>query len=220
MKAVITLTADARGVQAGVNAALQQVQRLQNAVADIRSLFVGGMIGDFLRQAVNHAVGEFSRLKDLGSAFSMEGAMAAAQLQMERMRSDMTLGKALGPASARADEITAQALREVTSYLVANKDAISQALVNLAVFGAAAAHALAEFTVRLSEVINKAANIAETINPANLVEAPGKFSQDVRDVLSTVDPTGSIVGPTQSYLMDYTPAGRILQLLERKLGGN
>lgn len=209
MKAVITLTADARGVQAGVNAALQQVQRLQNAVADIRGLLITGFIGDVLRQAMNQAFGELHRLKELGSTFSMEGAMAAAQLQMERMRSDMTLGKAFGPASARADDITAQALREVTSYLVANKDAISQALVNLAIFGAAAAHALAHLTVALAESINEV---------ANFVEAPGKFSQDMRDVLSTMDPTGT-VGATQSYLMDYTPAGRILQLLERKLGG-
>lgn len=210
MKAVITLTADARGVQAGVNAALHQVQRLQNAVADIRSLFVGGMIGDFLRQAVNHAFGEFSRLKDLGSAFSMEGAMAAAQLQMERMRSDMALGKAFGPASARADEITGQALREVTSYLIANKEEISEALVNLAKFGAAAAFALADLTVRVSQSINEI---------ADFLESPGKYSQEVRAGFAAMDSTGT-VGGIQSYLMDYTPAGRILQLLERKLGGN
>jgi len=211
MKAVITLTADARGVQAGVNAALHQMERLQRVAADIRGLFVAQILGDFLRQGMNQALGELNRLKDLGSTFSMEGAMAAAQLQMERMRSDMALGKAFGPASARADEITGQALREVTSYLVANKDQIGEALVNLAVFAAAASHALGELTLFVSRVIN-------TISAAS----DFRFSEARANVAGAAEyiGMGGTVAGIQSYLMDYTPAGRILQLLERKLGGN
>lgn len=210
MKAVITLTADARGVQAGVNAALQQMERLQRVASDIRGLFMAGIVGDFLRQAVNSVFGEFNRLKELGSTFSTEGALAAARLQMEQMRSDMTLGQAFGPAAAMVDEIKAQALREVTSYLVANKEAIGEALVNLAIFGAAAANALADLTVRISQSINEI---------AAFLESPGRYSQETRAGIAAMDSTGA-VGGIQSYLMDYTPAGRILQLLERKLGGN
>lgn len=209
MKAVITLTADASGVQAGVTRAMAQLNRLQSAAMDLRNVVVGGMIGNILNSLGSSVMSEFNRLKELGSTFSPEGMAAAGALQLRQMRSDMELGKAFGPFAALVDQIKAQGVIELTNYLVQNKDAIGEAIVNIALFGKAIATVMSELLVFSANTINSMMN--GTFTPAGAVA----------DVLGFGDTAfmqgGAAVGDA---LMEYTPAGRILQLLERKLGGN
>jgi hypothetical protein len=215
MKAVITLTADASGVQAGVTRAMAQLERLQTAAMDIRNVFVGGMLGNALQALAGNMMSEFSRLKELGSAFSADGMAAAAGLQIQQMKSDMALGQAFGPFSALVDQIKAQGLIELTNYLVQNKDAIGEAIVNIAIFGKAIATVTADLLVAASNVINAVASAVQGNFSATMANLAGA------DVLGLGDTAfmqgGAAVGDA---LMQYTPAGQILQLLERKLGGN
>jgi hypothetical protein len=215
MKAVITLTADASGVQAGVTRAMAQLQRLQTAAMDIRNVVLGGMLGNALQSLFGNALSEFNRLKELGSTFSAEGMGAAAGLQIQQMRSDMALGQAFGPFAALVDQIKAQGLIELTNYLVENKAAIGEAIVNIAIFGKAIATVTADLLVMTSNVINAAANLLQ----GNLSTAMSNLA--AADVFGLGDSAfmqgGAAFGET---LMQYTPAGQILQLLERKLGGN
>lgn len=211
MKAVITLTADASGVQAGVTRAMAQLQRLQSAAMDIRNVFLGGMIGNALQALAGNVMSEFSRLKELGSTFSSEGMAAAAGLQIQQMKSDMALGEAFGPFAALVDGIKTQGLIELTDYLVQNKDAIGEAIVNIAIFGKAIGSVAADLLVVTSNLINAASKSLGL-----------DFAGARADLVGAADVygAGGAVSGIQSALMDYTPAGQILQLLERKLGGN
>lgn len=211
MKAVITLTADASGVQAGVTRAIAQLERLQTAAMDIRNVFLGGMIGNALQALAGNMMSEFSRLKELGSAFSADGMAAAAGLQIQQMKSDMALGGAFGPFSALVDQIKTQGLIELTNFLVQNKDAIGEAIVNIAIFGKAVATVAADLLVVTSNLIN-------SFNNAFSMD----FASARADLAAAADVygAGGVVSGIQTGLMEYTPAGQILQLLERKLGGN
>lgn len=215
MKAVITLTADASGVQAGVTRAMAQLERLQTAAMDIRNVFVGGMLGNALQALAGNVMSEFTRLKELGSAFSADGMSAAAGLQIQQMKSDMALGQAFGPFSALVDQIKAQGLIELTNYLVQNKDAIGEAMVNIAIFGKAVATVTADLLVLTSNLINAVASAVQGNFSGAMANLAGA---DVFGLGDTAFMQGGVaVGDA---LMQYTPAGQILQLLERKLGGN
>lgn len=215
MKAVITLTADASGVQAGVTRAMAQLNRLQSAAMDLRNVVVGGMIGNILNSLGSSVMSEFNRLKELGSTFSPEGMAAAGALQLQQMRSDMELGKAFGSFAALVDQIKAQGVIELTNHLVQNKDAIGEAIVNIALFGKAIATVTADLLVLTSNVINAVSSALQGNFSSAMASLAGA------DVLGLGDSAfmqgGAAVGDA---LMEYTPAGRILQLLERKLGGN
>lgn len=215
MKAVITLTADASGVSAGVNRAMADLNRLQSAAMDLRNVFVGGMIGNLLGNLGSQVMSEFNRLKELGSNFSAEGMAAASGLQIQQMKSDMQLGEAFGPFAALVDQIKTQGLIELTNYLVQNKDAIGEAMVNIAIFGKAIADLTAKVLVITSNVINA---VSSTLQGNFRAAEASLAGADVFGLGDTAFMQGVVsVGDS---LMEFTPAGMILSLLERKLGGN
>ncbi len=203
MKAVITLTADARGVTAGVNSALAQLNKLQNAAMEIRGILVAGVVGNLVRNAAQAAMGEFSRLKDLGSEFSPQGMQAAQELASAQFASDVKLGQAFGEFAEQVDRIKMAELRELTDYLVQNKDAIGEAMVNIAIFGAAIADLTAQLVVGTAKLINRAASepgllLAESAaRGALMMASPGAY------------------GPAQSVAID-----EIVRILRERLGGN
>ena len=155
MKAVVTLTADASGVQAGVNQAIGHLNRMQQAVSSIRSLAIAGVAMD-LGRSMFGGVGELlSRIEDASRSFSPAAMTGANSLAIAEQDTNIKLAEAFGETIGLIDEMKAQGLREVVDYLVDNKEAIGQAMVNLAEFGVAIADLTAKTLVFLAETFNE-----------------------------------------------------------------
>ena len=155
MKAVVTLTADASGVQAGVNQAIGHLNRMQQAVSSIRSLAIAGVAMD-LGRSMFGGVGELmSRIEDASRSFSPAAMTGANSLAIAEQDTNIKLAEAFGETIGFIDEMKAQGLRDVVDYLVENKEAISQAMINLAEFGLAIADLTAQGLVKMSEWINE-----------------------------------------------------------------
>ncbi len=155
MKAVVTLTADASGVQAGVNQAIGHLNRMQQAVSSIRSLAIAGVAMDIGRSMFG-GVGELmSRIEDASRSFSPAAMTGANSLAIAEQDTNIKLAEAFGETIGFIDEMKAQGLRDVVDYLVENKEAISQAMINLAEFGLAIADLTAQGLVKMSEWINE-----------------------------------------------------------------
>jgi len=147
MKAVITLTADASGVSVGVSKAMKSLEDLQAGVSQLRSLAVAGILANVFRGLASGAMDELKRLEDLGRTYSAEGMGAANQLAIAQQQSDQTLGQAFGPITAAIDQMKVQAIKDLTDYLVANKEPIGQAMAALAGFTVGLADATAQVLV-------------------------------------------------------------------------
>lgn len=154
MKAVITLTADASGVQAGVAKALQHVEKLQSAVAGIRGLMVANLLQNMAQGFASGALEELRRLQDLGRTFSAEGMMGQNQLQLAQQESNMALGQAFGEISKIIDQATVGHIKELTDYLVANRDSIGQAMAAVAGFGMGLAEITAKTLVAFGNMVD------------------------------------------------------------------
>lgn len=155
MKAVVTLTADASGVQAGVNQAIGHLNRMQQAVSSIRSLAIAGVAMDIGRSMFG-GIGELmSRIEDASRSFSPAAMTGANSLAIAEQDTNIKLAEAFGETIGLIDEMKAQGLRDVVDYLVENKEAISQAMINLAEFGLAIADLTAQGLVKMSEWINE-----------------------------------------------------------------
>jgi hypothetical protein len=211
MKAVITLTADASGVSVGVSKAMKSLENLQQGVSQLRSLAVAGILANVFQGLASGAMDELKRLEDLGRTYSAEGMNASNQLAMAQQQSDQTLGQAFGATTAFIDQMKVQALKELTDYLVANKDKIGEAMILVAEFGIAVAKTTAEMLVAFGELATWIHQFMD--NPTKALKQAGQSYIDSNPVLSAGQSTGNA-------LMNYTPAGLILQLLQKKLGGD
>lgn len=155
MKAVVTLTADASGVQAGVNKAIGHLNRMQQAVSSIRGLAMAGVAMDLGRNMFG-GVGELlNKITESSQQYSPAAMSGANSLAIAETETSMKLAEAFGETVGLIDEMKAQGLREVVDYLVDNKEAIGQAMVNLAEFGLAIADLTAKTLVFLAETFNE-----------------------------------------------------------------
>jgi hypothetical protein len=158
MKAVITLTADASGVSVGVSKAMKSLENLQTGVSQLRSLAVAGMLANVFRGLADGAMSELKRLEDLGRTYSPEGMAAANQLAIAQQQSDQTLGQAFGPITAAIDQMKVQAIKDLTDYLVANKEPIGQAMAALAGFTVGLAEMTAQTLVAFGQLVDWISN--------------------------------------------------------------
>jgi len=202
MKAVITLTADASGVQTGVNNALRQLDRMQQGIATLRGLAVAGLAMDLGRMMFSGIQEQMARIGNAAHQFSPEAMASGNQLALTEMQQDKRLGEAFGSVIALIDQIKGQALIELTSYLVANKEAIGEALVNIAMFGVAIGKLTGEGLVALSEGINALANYV-----ASFVADPAGAAMDF--ATNVVNPMG-----------DLNPIANLVRFIADKIGGD
>ena len=204
MKAVITLTADASGVSVGVSKAMKSLEALQKGVSQIRSLAVAGILSNVFRGLADGAMAELKRLEDLGRSYSPEGNRAANQLAIAQQQSDKALGQAFGPITAAIDQMKVQALKDLTDYLVANKEPIGQAMAALAGFTVGLAETTAQFLVNLGKLIDWISN-----------NTPGQIAADTGSAMG--DSALSMFGLSDRYM---TPVNFIKDILQSKLGGD
>lgn len=206
MKAVITLTADASGVSVGVSKAMKSLENLQAGVSQLRSLAVAGILANVFRGLADGAMSELKRLEDLGRTYSPEGMAAANQLAIAQQQSDQTLGQAFGPITAAIDQMKVQAIKDLTDYLVANKEPIGQAMA-----------ALAGFTVGLAEMT------AQTLVAfGNLVDwiSNTTLEQKAKEIAIAGGETLMGGGNMALGSANITAIGLIYDVLKSKLGGD
>jgi hypothetical protein len=203
MKAVITLTADASGVSVGVSKALKSLEALQKGVSQIRSLAVAGILSNVFRGLADGAMAELQRLGDLGRSYSPEGNRAANQLAIAQQQSDKALGQAFGPITAAIDQMKVQALKDLTDYLIANKEPIGQAMAALAGFTVGLADVTGRFLVTMGELVDWISN-----------NTPGQIAADTGMVVGQ-GVTNNLFGPAGSVGLNL-----IFDLLKSKLGGD
>jgi hypothetical protein len=204
MKAVITLTADASGVSVGVSKAMKSLEALQQGVSQLRSLAVAGILANVFRGLADGAMSELKRLEDLGRSYSPEGNRAANQLAIAQTQSDKALGQAFGPITAAIDQMKVQALKDLTDYLVANKEPIGQAMAALAGFTVGLAETTAQFLVNLGKLVDWISN-----------NTPGQIAADTGSAMG--DSMLSMFGLSDRYM---TPVNFIKDILQSKLGGD
>ena len=206
MKAVITLTADASGVSVGVSKAMKSLEALQQGVSQLRSLAVAGILANVFRGLADGAMSELKRLEDLGRSYSPEGNRAANQLAIAQQQSDKALGQAFGPITAAIDQMKVQALKDLTDYLVANKEPIGQAMAALAGFTVGLAETTAQFLVTMGQLIDWISN-----------NTPGQIAADVGTAAGQ-----SLLGGGSMALggANMTTIGLIYDVIKSKLGGD
>lgn len=218
MKAVITLTADASGVQAGIDRAMGGLNKMTNAVQAFRGGMAGGMLGDLF----GFAKGSFDQFsQQIMDASHMFGPLShstqvdQAMAQEDSMRK---LGKAFDPFVAMIDGINTQAIKDVTDYLIANKEAIGQAMENLAIFGAAVGDVAAQLAVLFSHTVNGISRtftdpigVAKDVAP---VMSPGlamfPVASPAVDVVSNASTTATLIHSIYEALLG----------IHTKVGGN
>ena len=206
MKAVITLTADASGVSVGVSKAMKSLENLQAGVSQLRSLAVAGILANVFRGLANGAMDELKRLEDLGRTYSAEGMGAANQLAIAQQQSDITLGQAFGPVTAAIDQMKVQAIKDLTDYLVANKEPIGQAMAALAGFTVGLAETTAEFLVALGKFVDWVSN-----------STPGEIAADVGTAAGETFLGGGNMALGGANM---TAIGLIYDVIKSKLGGD
>lgn len=206
MKAVITLTADASGVSVGVSKAMKSLENLQAGVSQLRSLAVAGILANVFQGLASGAMDELKRLENLGRTYSAEGMGAANQLAIAQQQSDITLGQAFGPVTAAIDQMKVQAIKDLTDYLVANKEPIGQAMAALAGFTVGLADATAQTLVAFGEFVDWISN-----------NTPGQMAFDTAQMgVGAID--YAMVGP--AWLGIDTQINLIYDVIKSKLGGD
>ena len=199
MKAVVTLTADASGVSAGVNRALGQLQRLQDGVSQLRSMAVAGMLANVFGKFASGAMDQANQIMDAARTYSPEGMRGAMDKQMAETESMMELGKAFGNIVGLIDQAAAAHIRDLTKYLIDNKEPIGQALAMIVGFGMGLADVSAQLLVGFGKLV-------EWVD--TLLSAPA----------TAVDQAGSAAASGQLGIQAQG-AGMIYELLRRKMGG-
>jgi hypothetical protein len=206
MKAVITLTADASGVSVGVSKAMKSLENLQQGVSQLRSLAVAGILANVFQGLASGAMDELKRLENLGRTYSAEGMGAANQLAIAQQQSDQTLGQAFGPVTAAIDQMKVQAIKDLTDYLVANKEPIGQAMAALAGFTVGLADATAEVLVAFGKFADWVSN-----------STPGQMAFDTTQMgVGALD--YAMVGPAWQGID--TQINLIYDVIKSKLGGD
>ncbi len=205
MKAVLTLTADASGVSVGINRALKDLERLQKGVQDIRSFAVAGALSNLFSGLSQGVMQELNRLGELGRTYSPEGMAASNDLSIAQQQSGQALGEAFGPITALIDQTAAAHLKELTQYLIDNRDKIGEAMMLVAEFGMALSTITAEALVAFGE-------LAEYVHA--LLDNPVETIADT----ATGAAASMIPGGSGGALLTMT--GAIYDALMHKLGGD
>lgn len=200
MKAVVTLTADASGVSAGVNRALGQLQRLQDGVSQLRSMAVAGMLANVFGKFASGAMDQANQIMDAARTYSPEGMRGAMDKQMAETESMMELGKAFGNIVSLIDQAAAAHIKDLTKYLIDNKEPIGQALAMIVGFGMGLADVSAQLLVGFGKLV-------EWVD--TLLSAPA----------TAVDQAAGAAAAGQLG-MQAQGAGMIYELLRRKMGGD
>ena len=202
MKAVITLTADAQGVQVGVNRALAQMNRLTSAVQGLRNVAFANVLLNAISRVADGVMDEMKRIGELGRTYSAEGSNAANQLAIAQMESDSRIGEAFGGITAAIDQATVQHIKDLTDYIVANKDAIGQAMAAVAGFGMGLAEITATSIVAFGKFVDWLSNASV-----------GQMARDVMANPASAAATGTFgIGLTAPIIQG------IYELLRRKTG--
>jgi hypothetical protein len=200
MKAVVTLTADASGVSAGVNRALGQLKRLQDGVSQLRSMAVAGMLANVFGKFASGAMDQANQIMDAARTYSPEGMRGAMDKQMAETESMMELGKAFGNIVSLIDQAAAAHIKDLTKYLIDNKEPIGQALAMIVGFGMGLADVSAQLLVGFGKLV-------EWVD--TLLSAPA----------TAVDQAAGAAA-TGQLGMQAQGAGMIYELLRRKMGGD
>ena len=192
MKAVITLTADASGVQAGVNRAMAQLDRMNQAVSSLRGLAMAGIAMDFGRSLMAMGQQHLDMITNAANSYSPEAMMGANSLSIAQHESDMKLAEAFGPVVGLISEIKAQALRDLTDYLVANKESIGEAMIHIAEFGIALGELSANGLARFSESVNALSGFLDRVGQ-DPVAAAGEYASNVLNPMGDLNPIANVV---------------------------
>lgn len=170
MKAVVTLTADASGVQAGVNRALAHLKRMQDGVSQLRSLAAAGMLSNVFGKFASGAMDQANQIMDAARTYgpeSFQGQFDKANAEMESQRK---IGEAFGNIVGLIDQAAAQHIKDLTKYLIDNKEPIGQALAAIVGFGMGLADVSAQLLVGFGKMV-------DWINTA--LDKPGEAAADV-----------------------------------------
>ena len=152
-KSVLTLTADSSGVTAGVNRAMASLNKLQGGMQSLTAIAGVGFAIGIGKQLFGAASDEMERIKQLAHQFSPEGMRGQNAMNIAQQQSDMSIGKAFGPIVEAIDQASVNALKELTQYIIDNKEPIGMAMIYLAEVTHTAAMAMAEFLVSLGKTV-------------------------------------------------------------------
>ena len=204
LKVMIELSADAKGVKAGVKSAKKEFEELKKSVNDIRDLAMVGIAVEFGKMLFDGVKAEFQHIVDATHTYSAQGMSGQLALDQGTMKADMKLAEAFGPFIELIDNINAQGLIDVADFLVANKQEIGDAMVAMAEFGVAVAELTAQGVVVLSGFINWLDNLTGKNGVRGAVEA---------GTSAISNQLGFGPGGTQAFMALY-------DLLADKLGGD
>lgn len=208
MKAVITLTADASGVQAGVAKAMRHLESLQSAVSQLRTVAFAGMLQNALQGFASNALQELNRLQDLGRNFSAAGMQGQTELAIAQQTSNLRLGEAFGEITRIIDQATVGHIKELTDYLVNNREAIGQAMAAVAGFGMGLADVTAKTLVAFGNLVDYLSNTSLTQMAADAASNVGTGA--VQFVAGGVGQGTALIATAEM----------IYDEIRRKLGGN
>lgn len=154
MKAVITLTADASGVQSGVQSAMKSLNGMASQFQSLR----GGPAGQMVEQLISYSREAFEkmsqRITDAAHQYSPAAMESANNLAVVQQQQDQRLANAFGDVVAMIDNLNAQALKDVTDYIIEHKDSIGKAMENMAILAVAIADVSAKLAVDFADSLN------------------------------------------------------------------
>jgi hypothetical protein len=225
MKAVITLTADAAGVQAGVTRALRQLDKLRQSVMDIRNMFLVGVLENMVRNLFGSATSELDRLKGLAETFDPQAAMSAAQLSLAKLQADMQLGHGFGPTATAINQQAVRALDDRTKRLMENVDKVSLAMILWASVVEAWHDRIADMLIAIGTLTDLIFRLSDYIRDPRGQISKAMVSDPLLHANMAATPViGSMVMGSQNTAAGLTLLGILLEdvkvLLREKLGGS
>ena len=200
MKAVVTLTADASGVAVGVNRALAQVKRLQDGVMQLRTLAFAGSLANVFGKFTSGAMDQANQIMDAARTYSPDGMRGAMDKQIAETESMMKLGEAFGNIVGLIDQAAAGHIKDLTQYLIDNKEPVGQALAMIVGFGMGLADMSAQLLVGFGKLVEW-------------------FDLLMSSPMTAIDQTANLASRGELGLQ-FQGAGMIYELLRRKLGGD
>lgn len=203
MKAVVTLTADASGVQVGVNRALAHLKRMQDGVSQLRSMAVAGMLSNVFGKFASGAMDQANQIMDAARTYGPDSFQGQFDKANAEMQSQRQLGEAFGNIVGLIDQAAAQHIKDLTQYLIDNKEPIGQALAAIVGFGMGIADVSAQLLVGFGKMV-------DWINTA--LDKPGEAAADVGFALASQSMGMGLGGGAAVEAM--------YDLLRRKLGGD
>jgi len=224
LKASIQVDMDAKGVAKGVAATNRELDKL-NRTARQTSVSTGIMAGISAIQVAYGALSGFingltehvNKLDQLGRRFSVEGMNADIRAQVAQMESDAKIGKAMGPASAAIAQQEEKAAIERANRITSNADIGAGSAATKTFFKTLGDGFVAgwdQFTANMSDPL--ALNQPSVIGAfADAVGATGFYTGG----MTGADLAGG-VGPARGMDPAMERNNRILDSIERKIGGN